>query len=696
VTAFAEAAARVAAGADAAAEARALVAQMSLAEKLGCLDGDTPFWPGVVDMGSGGYHAHPFPAARVARLGIPGLDFADGPRGCVIGPCTAFPVSMARGASFDPDLERRVGEAIGAELRAQGATFTGAVCLNLLRHPAWGRAQETYGEDPHHVGTMAAALTEGLQAHVMACMKHFALNSMENARFKVDVTVDERALHEVYLPHFRRVAEAGVASVMSAYNSVNGAWCGENAPLLTEILRGEWGFAGFVITDFNFGLRDPVKSVAAGCNVEMPFRQQRAVTLEDAVASGALAVEDIERRVVETVATFLRFAHVYGRQPERTVIACAEHRALAREAASAAMVLLRNEGELLPLAPRSLRKLAVLGRLADRPNLGDGGSSDVLQPEVVTPLAGLRAALPGAEVAHADADVSVTEGADAVVVIVGYTKEDEGEFIDPAAFQALASLCPPIDHPEVGLQAGAAAAAPAAPADRPAFATGGDRASLRLHAEDEALIRAAAAAHDQVIVCVMSGSAVVMPWLEDVSATLLIWYPGMEGGHALADVLLGAAEPGGRLPFAIPRDESQLVHFDRDADRETYGLLHGQWWLDHCGVAAHRPFGFGLGYTRFELGEARIQGDVAAVSVRNMGTRGGSTVVQVYASVPGSAYERPPRRLVGFARVRLGAGESKRLEIAIDRSALDVRDGGRWVREETPVSYAIGFDAATA
>jgi len=194
----------------------------------------------------------------------------------------------------------------------------------------------------------------------------------------------------------------------------------------------------------------------------------------------------------------------------------------------------------------------------------------------------------------------------------------------------------------------------------------------------------------------MSGSAVVMPWLEDVSATLLIWYPGMEGGHALADVLLGAAEPGGRLPFAIPRDESQLVHFDRDADRETYGLLHGQWWLDHCGVAAHRPFGFGLGYTRFELGEARIQGDVAAVSVRNMGTRGGSTVVQVYASVPGSAYERPPRRLVGFARVRLGAGESKRLEIAIDRSALDVRDGGRWVREETPVSYAIGFDAATA
>ena len=267
-------------GPDPGAEAERIVAAMTVDEKLGCLDGDVPFWPGLVEMMSGGYNTRTWPAAHVERLGVPGLDFVDGPRGCVVGEATTFPVSMARGASFDPDLEERIGEAIGAELRATGATFTGAVCMNLLRHPAWGRAQETYGEDPHHVGELAAALTRGLQRHVMACMKHYALNSMENARFTVDVTADDRALHEVYLPHFRRVAEEGVASVMSAYNSVNGEWCGENTDLLTTVLRNEWGWDGFVITDFINGLRDPVKSVQAGCNVEMPFAQQRRSTWE--------------------------------------------------------------------------------------------------------------------------------------------------------------------------------------------------------------------------------------------------------------------------------------------------------------------------------------------------------------------------------------------------------------------------------
>ncbi|MET0907847.1 MAG: glycoside hydrolase family 3 N-terminal domain-containing protein, partial [Ilumatobacteraceae bacterium] len=309
---FALAAQRVADGGDHHDEARALVGQMTSEEKLGCLDGDTPFWAGIVDMGSGGYYEHPWPAASVSRLGVPGISFADGPRGCVIGDATAFPVSMARGAAFDPDLEERVGEAIGLELRASGATYTGAVCMNLLRHPAWGRAQETYGEDPHHVGVMAAASTRGLQRHVMACMKHFALNSMENARFSVDVTVDERALHEVYLPHFERVAGEGVASVMSAYNSVNGEWCGENAQLLTEILRDEWGWDGFVTSDFVFGLRDAVKSVGAGLDVEMPFRQQRAVALPDAVADGALGVEVVDTACERIVATLLRFAPQIG------------------------------------------------------------------------------------------------------------------------------------------------------------------------------------------------------------------------------------------------------------------------------------------------------------------------------------------------------------------------------------------------
>src|SRR5690348_15080838 len=193
---------------------------------------------------------------------------------------------MGRGATFDRDLERRVGEVMGIEARAQGCNLSGAVCINLLRHPAWGRAQETYGEEPALLGEMGAALARGAQRHVMACVKHYACNSMENARFTVDVRVDERALHEVYLPHFRAVVDAGVTAVMSAYNSVNGEWCGQNRTLLTEILRDEWGFAGFVMSDFIWGLRDPVGSLAAGLDVEMPFAQQRAAALPAALAAG--------------------------------------------------------------------------------------------------------------------------------------------------------------------------------------------------------------------------------------------------------------------------------------------------------------------------------------------------------------------------------------------------------------------------
>ena len=254
-------------------EARRLLGQLTPDEKLGLLNGDTPFWPGLTEMmGPGGYSSRPWVAGAVPRLGIPGVRFVDGPRGIILKGATTFPVSMARGASWDPALEERIGDVIGRELRALGGNYFGGVCVNLLRHPAWGRAQETYGEDPRHLGAMGAALTRGVQRHVMACVKHYALNSMENARFKVDATIDARALHEVYLPHFKAVVDTGVASVMSAYNSVNGEWCGQNRPLLTGILKEQWGFAGFVLSDFIFSVRDARQAALAGLDLEMPFR----------------------------------------------------------------------------------------------------------------------------------------------------------------------------------------------------------------------------------------------------------------------------------------------------------------------------------------------------------------------------------------------------------------------------------------
>jgi beta-glucosidase len=194
-------------------KSRALLAELTLDEKLGMMDADTPFWPGFIEMVGGGYGNHPWNAGVVSRLNIPGMRFVDGPRGIVMDGATTFPVSMARGATWDVALEERIGEVIGYELRAMGGTLFGGVCINLLRHPAWGRAQETYGEDPYHLGEMGAALTRGVQKHAMACAKHYALNSMENARFKVDVTIKPRALHEIYLPHFKRVVAEGVAAV---------------------------------------------------------------------------------------------------------------------------------------------------------------------------------------------------------------------------------------------------------------------------------------------------------------------------------------------------------------------------------------------------------------------------------------------------------------------------------------------------
>jgi beta-glucosidase len=337
--------------------------------------------------------------------------------------------------------------------------------------------------------------------------------------------------------------------------------------------------------------------------------------------------------------------------------------------------------------------VAVLGRLAAVPNLGDGGSSDVRPPSVVTPLEGIRTGFADAAVAHHDTDASIAVDADLAVVVVGCTADDEGEYVDLAATAALAHLFPPLpDVEEIP---------PAPPVDGPegGFLPGGDRRSLRLSASDEALIAAATRVCDRVVVVVMSGSGVVMPWLETTAATLMIWYPGMEGGHALADVLAGRVEPGGRLPFAVPHGEDDLVAFDPDATSATYDLFHGQWLLDRDGVAAHLPFGWGLGYTTWELGPARCapgpdgRSGTVEVEVANTGTRSGSTVVQLYGGRPGSAHDRPERRLLGFAKVAVGAGQGHPVAVPFDLATLAVRDDGRWVHEPGPYELTVGLHA---
>ncbi len=657
-----------------------LLDALSPGERLGLLDGDLPFWDGLVDMNVHGYNRRPIPMGRVERLGIPGLLFSDGPRGVVMGHSTAFPVSMARGATWDPGLEERVGTAIGLEGRAQGANFFGGVCINLPRHPAWGRVQETYGEDPLLLGEMGAALVRGVRPNMMAVAKHYALNSMENARFTVDVTADGATLHEVFLAHFRRVVDEGVDGIMTSYNSVNGEWAGENEGLLEGVLRGQWGFGGVTVSDFVWGLRDAAKSLRAGLDVEEPFAQQRARYLPDAIRTGAVTDEHVERAVRRILGTQLRY---YARRseadPSPSVVFSEGHRGLSREVAGRAMVLLKNDpvdGQpLLPLEAGALGRVAVIGRLADVANTGDHGSSDVRSPGVVTPLEGLRAALPGVEISHTPADdpavaAEAARLADVAVVIVGYTAEDEGEYIDNEAFAdpALLAPLPPFgDNPALqqrleGLLSGGEGSTAGS------GGAGGDRLSLRLRPVDAEIIRAVAAANARTVVAIITAGAVITEeWRDVVPAVLVSWYPGAEGGHALADVLLGYVDASGRLPFSIPTSEDHLPFFDRNATAITYDKWFGQRLLDRDGHAAAFPLGFGLSYTDFALSDLSVDdlvGDSfgAAVTVRNVGPRAGRHVVQLYGRLD-AGDDFPARVLLGFGSAALSPGAETRLEV---------------------------------
>ncbi|WP_319455992.1 MULTISPECIES: beta-glucosidase family protein [unclassified Mycobacterium] len=665
--------------------AERLIAQLTDKELLWLLDGDTPIraLPSMVKKIS----IMALSGGALPRLGIPGIRFSDGPRGVVIGHSTAFPVTIARAATWEPDLEERVGQAMGVEARAAGANYSGAVCVNLLRHPAWGRAQECYGEDPVLTGRMGAGLTRGLRRNVMACVKHFALNSMENARFTVDVTVDDQALHEVYLPHFKTVIEAGADSVMSSYNSVNGDFLDVNKILLTDVLRDEWGFDGFVSSDWVFGIHDAVRSLEAGMDVEMPLRLLRARALPEAFARGQLARETVltsARRILTT--TLRHYAIRDEGEPPASVIAKAEHRVLARHVAARGSVLLKNEpvggAAVLPLAA-TIRRLAVIGALATEANLGDHGSSRVRPPAVSSPLDGLREALPHTQIMHLDgsdpaAAARAATDADVAIVVAGMTWDDEGEFIANTDMDSLNVLGFPFNSRVLQFIGGKLATF------GKQFAKGGDREVLTLHGSDEALISTVVAANPRTAVVVIGGSAIIMEaWRHQVAAILMAWYPGMEGGRAVADVLIGAQEPGGRLPVAIPTDARHLPFFDAHAKSIVYDSWWGQRKLDRDGNAAAYPFGFGLGYTTFDMElidhAVSDQEAVATVRVMNTGRRAGSTVAQVYAL--SDAADAVPQ-LVGFRRVELPAGGEETVEISLDLTPTKQRDPetGTWSR----------------
>lgn len=664
------------------ARVEAVLAEASLAEKVAMMSGRGFFKAIKEDRGVWG--ARPYRAgAGCERLGVPALWFTDGPRGVARGQSTCFPCTMARGASFDTGLERRIGEAMAIEARAQGCNLSGAVCINLLRHPAWGRAQETYGEDPHHLGAMGAALGRGLQAHnVIATVKHFALNSMENMRFSVDVQVDERALHEVYLPHFKAVLDAGVASVMSAYNRVNGEFCGENAALLTGVLRQQWGFQGFVHSDWVMGVHQ-VHGAAAGLDIENPEPRVWGEKLLAAVEQGQVAASVIDTACRRILTTLYRFACAEDPLPDypEALVNCESHRALALEAAEKTAVLLTNDGTL-PLDAARIGRLAVLGRLAGLVNTGDNGSSRVRARQVVTPLAGLQAALGAERILTGDESDLAAAGAaaaaaDAVVVVAGYTAREEGEYIPG----------------DVALgQDGEG---------RPSI--GGDRLDLGLPADQLALIEVALASGRPVVVVIVAGSAVMVePFVERAAAVMQSFYAGEAGGTALARLLLGEVSPSGRLPFSVARDAGDYPYFDRDAARIRYDLWHGYALMERDGRRARFGFGHGLSYTGFAVRAMRVRRTAGGVevtaSVTNSGGRASETPVLLFVHPPGRVVPRWPRRLVGFDRVALAPGETRtvRLQVPLERLGWWCATTHGWRLEPGLHRFSIGTDGTAA
>ena len=484
---------------------------------------------------------------------------------------------------------------------------------------------------------------------------------------------------------------------MSSYNAVNGEWAGQSKLLLTDILRHDYNFDGFVISDFIFGLRDPMISLQNGLDIEAPFTQQRGMSLIEVLKSGQLDWAVVDRACERILRKQLDFAlKTESSQPEPEVVFCEQHRKLAREAAARSIVMLKNDSAILPLDVTKTKKIAVIGRLANFPNIGDKGSSQVFSPHVVTHFEGLKTALPTTEVILEDSDdielaKKAAESADTVVVIVGYDATDEGEYVVPSlqADPSLLKLLPlPKTKAEKEVLAIVSGESNNVGRDTALqVGAGGDRQTLRLRPRDVEIIKAVSATNQRTIVSVIAAGAVIMEeWIDYPLVVLMSWYSGSEGGNGLADMLLGITDASGRLPFSIPKDESHLPFFDIDAREIKYTRWLGQSLLDKMGVQARFPLGYGLSYTMFEFTNLQIDTSTpinnmeiiqVRFGVKNTGLREGRTVAQVYACV--ELPDFPLRVLLGFLPTDIAAKSSKLISIDVSTRPLQRWVKGKWV-----------------
>lgn len=620
----------------------------------------------------------------VERIGIPSIMMTDGPHGLRkqagasdhLGladsvPATCFPPAVGLGSAFDPELAERVGIALGVESAVEEVAVILGPGINIKRSPLCGRNFEYFSEDPVVSGVIGAALVRGIQSQgVGASLKHFAVNNQEFDRMRTSSDVDIRPLREIYLRGFQRVVEDATPwTVMCAYNRINGVYASEDPWLLTEVLRGEWGFEGLVVSDWG-AVNDRVTALAAGLDLEMPSSGGRTdAQLVAAVHEGALA-ESALTTAADRVLDLVRKAQA---RPAAGSLDVDAHHALAREAAGRSIVLLRNEGGVLPL--RRDATIAVIGEFARTPRFQGAGSSLINPTRLEVALDEIRALSTG-EVAFAPG-FSLDGSADAAAL------RDEAAAAAGAAEVAVVFLGLPAAQESEGF----------------------DRDHLDLPAAQLALLDAVIDANPNVVVVLSNGGVVTLPFADRVPAIVEGWLLGQAGGGATADVLYGAVNPSGRLTETIPlrlADTPSYGNFPGEFGHVRYGegLLVGYRWYDGKDLEVAFPFGHGLSYTTFAYGQVRAAvadtGDVVVtVPVTNTGSVAGREVVQIYTSLPGSQVQRAPRELKAFASVALAAGQTREVSLTIRRADLaywDVRVDA-WIVE--PGVYTVWAAASS-
>lgn len=633
-----------------------LVAQMTLEEKAGMCSG-ADFWH----------------LKGVERLGIPGVMVSDGPHGLRkqaqeadhLGihdsiQAVCFPAACATAASFDESLLERMGSALGEECRAENVSVLLGPAVNIKRSPLCGRNFEYFSEDPYLAGKLAAAQVRGVQSwDVGTSVKHFAANNQEHRRMTCSSDMSERTLREIYLAPFETIVkEAQPWTLMCSYNQINGVFASENPHTLTQILRGEWGFEGYVMSDWG-AVNDRVKALMAGLELEMPSSGgEKDAQIVQAVRSGELEEAVLDRAVMRILNIIFRYADV---QHPEAVFDREKHHALAAELEKECAVLLQNRGAL-PLAKE--RKTVYIGAFAKAPRYQGGGSSHIHASRVtnaleaaqkrgaeVTYVEGFPADRDETDAAKMDAAVKAAREAETAVIFAGLPDSFESE--------------------------------------------GYDRSHMRLPQCQNELIARVAAVQPNTVVVLHNGSPVECPWADDVNAVLELYLGGEGVGEAADALLFGDADPSGRLPETFPyhlEDNPSYLNFPGDGKHVRYaeGVFVGYRYYDKKKMAVRWPFGHGLSYTEFAYSNLRLSEEAlddtgsvtVTVNVKNIGSRAGHEVVQLYVADRTGTPERPEQELKGFAKVRLAPGESKTVSFCISARSLS------WYNEELGDWYA--------